>query len=102
MTISDSTSYVLMEAARWFNTAVYLLGMCIAAWAFHRSRKRAYLMVGAYFALVIFAWHVWPPISHAIYVHRTPIEVQQRDEDLARAGPSTPAPYYINIQIAPI
>jgi hypothetical protein len=102
MNISDWTSYVLMEAARWLNTAVYLLGLCVAAWAFRRSRKRAYLVVGAYFALVLFAWHVWPPISHAIYVYRTPVEVQQRDEEQARARHSTPAPYRINIEIAPM
>src|ERR1035438_10314672 len=85
MTISDWTSYVLVEAARWLNTVVYLLGLCIAVWAFRRSRKRAYLVVGAYFALILFASHVWPPITHAIYVYRTPIEVQQRDEEQARA-----------------
>lgn len=106
MTIGDWTTYVAMEAARWLNTAVYLLGFCVAVWAFRRCRKRAYLVVGAYFVLVLFAWHVWPPISHAIYVHRTPIEIQQRDEDRERERHSTPAStpalYTINIQIAPM
>jgi type II secretory pathway component PulM len=102
MSISDWTFYLSMEAARWLNTAVYLLGMCVAVWAFLRCRKRAYLVVGVYFALVLFAWHIWPPISHAIYVQHTPIEVQQRDEQQAREAHSTPAPYRINIQIAPM
>jgi len=102
MTISDWTFYLSMEAAKWLNTVVYLAGLAIAVWAFLRSRKRAYLVVGVYFALVLFAWHIWPPISHAIYVHRTPIEVQQTDEIRARERHSTPAPYRIDIQIAPM
>jgi len=98
----DWTFYLAMEAAKWLNTVVHVLGLCIAAWAFRRCRKRAYLVVGAYFALVLFAWHVWPPISHTIYVKHTPIEIQQKDEEQAREKHPAPASYRINIQIAPM
>jgi hypothetical protein len=102
MTISDWTFYIAMEAVKWLNTVVYISGFCIAIWAFRRCRKRAYLVIAVYFALVLFAWHVWPSISNAIYVQRTPIEIQQRDEQQARERHSYPAPYRINIQIAPM
>jgi hypothetical protein len=102
MTIGDWTFYYATEAAKWLNTVVYLVGLGIALWAFLRCRRRGYFVVALFFALVLFAWHVWPPISHAIYVHRTPIEVQQTDEVQARERHSTPAPYRIDIQIAPM
>jgi hypothetical protein len=110
MTIGDWTSYYAIEAAKWLNTVVYLVGLGIAVWAFFRCRKRAYLVVALYFAFVLFAWHVWPPISHAIYVRRTPAETQQKmnadfqqavNQLLAQEGHPVPTER-INIQIAPI
>jgi type II secretory pathway component PulM len=106
MTIGDWT----FEAARWLNTAVYLVGLGIAVWAFLRCRKRGYLVVALFFALVLFSWYVWPPISHAIYTHRTPVRTQQKiDADfqeavnqvLAQKGHPVPT-QRINIQVAPI
>lgn len=111
MNFGDWTFFISLEMAKWLNTVVYVIGLCIAVWAFRRCRKRAYLVLGAYFALVLFAWHVWPPISHAIYVYRTPIAEQQKaNEDfyqatmevLAKEGHPLPAPYRIRIEIAPM
>jgi type II secretory pathway component PulM len=107
MTVDDLTFYVF----KWLNTVVYLAGLCIAVWAFRRCRKRAYLVVGVYFALVLFAWHVWPPISRTIYAHRTPSKTEQAydaavqkgiRQALAEAGNPPPPPYRMNIQIAPM
>jgi hypothetical protein len=101
MTIDDLTFYVF----KWLNTAVYLVGLGIAVWAFLRCRKRGYLVVALFFGLVLFSWQVWPLISDAIYVQRTPIAIQQKDEEQARethSSPGTQAYYRINIQIAPI
>ena len=110
MTIADWTFYCATEAAKWLNTAVYLVGLGIALWAFLRSRKRAYLAVALFFGLVLVEWHVWPPISHAIYVHRTPVTIQQKnnadfqqavDDVVAKAGHPV-STYRTNIQIAPM
>jgi hypothetical protein len=101
----------LILAVRWLNTLVYLVGLSIAVWAFLRCHKRGYLAVALFFALVLFSWHVWPHISHAIYVHRTPAEVQQKtnadfqqayNQALAQAGHHPVPTQRINIQIAPI
>jgi hypothetical protein len=106
MTIDDFTFYVF----KWLNTVVYLVGLGIAVWAFFRCRKRGYLAIALFFALVLLSWHVWPPISHAIYVHRTPIQAQQKIDDdvqqavnqvIAKEGPRI-STVRINIQIAPI
>jgi type II secretory pathway component PulM len=108
MTIGDWITSYAFEAARWLNTAVFLFGLGIAVWAFLRCRKRAYLVFALYFALVLFAWHVWPPISHAIYVYRTPTAEQQKanadfeqavKEVLAKEGHPLPAPYKIKIDV---
>src|SRR5271156_1946904 len=106
MTIGDW----IFEAARWLTTAVYLTGLSITVWAFFRCRKRAYLAVALYFALVLFVWHIWPPISSAIYVHRTPAETQQKNDadfrkayEQALAQEGHPVPIQrINIQVAPM
>jgi hypothetical protein len=54
------------------NLAIYIIGLCIAVWAFLRSRKCGYLVMAAYFALVVFWLVVWPPIDRAIRAHRPP------------------------------
>jgi hypothetical protein len=106
MTIDDLTFHVF----KWLNTVVYLVGLGIAILAFLRCRKQGYLLVALFFALVLFSWHVWPSISHAIYVHRTPLETQQKINDdyeqavnqvYAKEGPRI-ATLRANIQIAPI
>jgi hypothetical protein len=72
MTTGDWT----FEAAKWLNTAVYLVGLGIAVWAFLPCRKRGYLAIALFFALGLFSWHVWPLIGHAIYTHSTPEQAQ--------------------------
>lgn len=64
--------YYFMKGVEWLNPAVYLVGLCIAAWAFVRCRKCGYLVMAAYFALVVFWLLVWPPIDRAIRANRAP------------------------------
>jgi hypothetical protein len=51
---------------------VYFAGLCVAIWAFRRCRKCGYLVLAAYFAMVVFSIAVWPPIGQAIHAHRPP------------------------------
>lgn len=43
------------EAGQWLEPLIYLVGLAISVWAFRRCRKRGYLVIAAYFALV-FLW----------------------------------------------
>src|SRR5690348_7215223 len=70
--MGDSIFYYLTKAVEWLNPAVYFVGLCIAVWAFLRCRKRGYLVMAAYFALVVFWLVAWPPIDRTIRAHRPP------------------------------
>ena len=107
MTTDDLAFYIF----KWLNTVVYLVGLIVAVRAFCRCRKEAYLVIGAYFALVLFAWHIWPPLYRAIYAHRTPSQTEQAydaavqkgiHQALAEAGNPPPPPRRMNIEIAPM
>jgi hypothetical protein len=60
--MSDSMFYYCIKAVEWLNPAVYLLGLCIAVWAFLRCRKCGYLVVAIYFALSVFSLVAMPVI----------------------------------------
>jgi len=70
--MSDSVFYYFIKTVEWLKPAVYLAGLCIAVWAFLRCRKCGYLVMAAYFALVVFWLVAWPPIDRAIRAHRPP------------------------------
>jgi len=108
MIIGDLIYYL-----KWWDTAVFLTGLAVAVWAFRRCRKRAWLVVGAYFALALFAWHVWPPIRNAIYACPIPPPTEQVDNAAkqktlsqafaeAKNLPPPVAIYRISVQVGPV
>lgn len=72
MTAGDWIFDYSMKAVEWLNPLVYFVGLCVAVWAFRRCRKRGYLVLAAYFALVVLWLVVWLPINRAIRVHHPP------------------------------
>jgi hypothetical protein len=85
MTINDSIICYSTRVIDWLNPAVYILGLCIAVWAFIRCRKRGYLVVAFYFALVVFQLFTWPAMSRAIRAHRAPDISSQTQEKINAA-----------------
>lgn len=45
---------LLAEIGKWLHPVVYVIGLGIAVWAFLRCRKPGYLVLGIYFALIVF------------------------------------------------
>lgn len=81
--------YYAAKAVDWLNPAVNLVGVCIGVWAFIRSRKCGYLVIAAYFAVVVFWLAVWPPIERTIRAHRPPdisVQLQQKINAADRAA----------------
>lgn len=64
--------YYFIKVVEWLNPAVYFIGLCIAIWAFLGCRKYGYLVMAAYFTLVVFWLVAWPPIDRTIRDHRPP------------------------------
>jgi hypothetical protein len=64
--------FYAVGATKWLNTAVFLVGLGIAVWAFLRCHKWGYLLMAFYFALVLFSLLVMPSINRAIAAHRPP------------------------------
>jgi hypothetical protein len=48
---SDSAVYFVVRASEWLNPIVHLIGLAVCVWAYRVCRKRAYLVVAAYFLL---------------------------------------------------
>ena len=74
-----------MKAIEWLNPVVYLVGLVIAVWAFRRCRKRGYLVLASYFALVVFWLVAWPAINRAIRAHRPPDVSAQTQQKIDEA-----------------
>jgi hypothetical protein len=72
-------------ANEWLTPTVYILGFGIALWAFLRCRKCGYLVVAAYFALVVFSLLVMPSINRAIRAHRPPDISEQTQQKIDTA-----------------
>jgi|ERR1035441_3277016 hypothetical protein len=72
MTTGDSIFYYAFKAVEWLNPVVYLIGLCVAVWAFRRCRKWGYLVVATYFVFALFSLLAMPSINRAIRAHRPP------------------------------
>jgi hypothetical protein len=70
--MSDSMFYYFVKAIEWLNPIVYLVGLCVALWAFRRCRRCGYLVIAAYFALSVFMLLAMPSINRAIRAHQAP------------------------------
>ena len=77
--------YNMLTAVEWLNPIVYLVGLIIATWAFMRCRKRGYLVVAIYFALVLFSLFAMPSINRAIRAGRAPKISEQYEKKLSEA-----------------
>jgi hypothetical protein len=71
-----------METEGWLTPIVYILGLGIAFWAFFRCRKRGYLVVAAYFALVVFSLLGMPSIDRSMHAHRPPDISEQTQQKI--------------------
>jgi hypothetical protein len=104
-----------MEIAQWLRTVVYLVGLGIVIWGFFRSRKRGYLVIAIYFALValwlVFAMPVWRAIhandpQDVSEQTRQKMYAAERDaasKVLAEAGhPPIPVRKNVNFPLGPI
>jgi hypothetical protein len=56
----------------WLHPLVHLVGLGVAIWAFMRCRKRGYVVIAAYFGLMLFSLFAIPAINRAIDAHREP------------------------------
>jgi hypothetical protein len=54
-----------VRTVEYLNPLVHALGLGVAIWGFMRSRKRGYLIIGAYFGLVLFTMFVLPLINRS-------------------------------------
>jgi hypothetical protein len=69
----------------WLRPIVYFAGVSVAVWAFLRCRKRGYLLIAAFFVLLLFSLFAMPSINRAIQARRPPdiSEQTQRKIDAA-------------------
>ena len=59
-----------LNAVEWLNPIVHAAGLALALWAFRCCRRCGYLVVGFYFALVLFSLFAMPSINRAIRERR--------------------------------
>ena len=69
----------------WLNPLAHIVGLTVAIWAFRRSLKRGYLVVGVYFALAVFSLLVTPKINRSIAERRSPNLSEQTQERMHKA-----------------
>ncbi len=97
----------LRHANYWLTLAAYIAGLCVTICAFRRCRKRGYLVIACYFALVIVTAYILPPIYRAINARRAPdvsARVQQKIHDAVEQATNqvlqqeglTHVPYTVN------
>ena len=55
----------LLNASGWLDPIVHVAGLVLMAWAFGRSGKRGYLVVGCYFMLVLLSPLLMPAVKDA-------------------------------------
>jgi hypothetical protein len=65
MTFPDS-AFDVARVMRWLNPLVYVVGVAVGSWAYWLSRKLGYLLVTAYFVLVLFAVFLGPAVNRMI------------------------------------
>jgi hypothetical protein len=66
MTPPDSAFDLGIKAVHWLNPLVYIVGVAVGAWAYWLSRKLGYLVVTAYFLLVVCSVFIGPAINRMI------------------------------------
>jgi len=64
---------------------VNLAGLAITVWAFLRCRKCGYLVIAAYFAVIVLWSYIWMPIHRSIEAHRPPDASQQMQQAIDKA-----------------
>jgi len=64
---------------KWLEPIVLVVGLCIAVWAFLRSRKRGYLVFALYFAVAVSL----QPINRAYRAYQAPDAATQQKIDAA-------------------
>lgn len=98
----------------WLHPMVYLVGLGVAIWAYMRCRKWGYVVVAAYFGLVLLSLFAMPAINRAMAARREPdisehtqkkldAAIQQAiDRVLAEDGRTpVPATHSINVPLGP-
>ena len=63
---------VIFELLRWLHPLVYVVGFCVAVWAFQKCRKRGYIVIAAFFALAVYSLVAAPFVNRVIETHRKP------------------------------
>ena len=78
---------------------IYLLGLVISVRAFLRCRKRAYLLIGAWFTLCVLPVMVYPFIMRPTERVKAPIELAEDNDELTSVtsenGGHGIVPYYL-------
>ena len=64
---------------------MYLIGLSIAVWAFLRCRKRGYIVIASFFALLLFSLFAMPFINRAIRNRRPPDISEQTQRKIDEA-----------------
>lgn len=80
--IAGPVEVFLWNAAEWLNPIVHALGLALAIWAFRCCRRRGYLVIGLYFALVLFSLLAMPSIKRALRERRQPDISEQTQEKI--------------------
>lgn len=76
---------LLADTAQWLRVIVYLIGLGIAIWAFHRSRKCGYLLFAIYFGLTVLWLVLAVPVWRAIHAHDPPDISEQTRQKIEEA-----------------
>jgi hypothetical protein len=69
MTLPDSAFDFSLKAVHWLNPIVYMVGAAIGTWAYRRSRKIGYVVVAAYFVLMLVTVSILPVVNSMIESH---------------------------------
>jgi len=77
--------HYIVKVIGWLNPVVHLAGLLVATWAFHRCRKRGYLVVATFFALAVFSLLAMPTINRIIAERRAPDISMQTQEKMNQA-----------------
>jgi len=117
MTLFGSVFDVGLKVVHWLNPLVYVVGVALGAWAYWLSRKLGYLLVTAYFLLVVCSVFIGPAVNRMI---ATRWDTQRRSELSPQAheqfikeysallqkyyppGSSAPATISLNLPFGPI
>lgn len=100
----------VLYVSGWLDPVVHVMGLVLMAWAFWRSGKRGYLVVGCYFLFVLFGPLVMRAVKEVIDKRSGPnlsaqtqakieVAVQQAIDRVLEEGGHPPTPAQINVTI---